>query len=73
MTYYDLLMLEYYRVLNNAWKTEIRDAARLAIQMLSDMPRAEKINKDSINKLMSIIYTQLGDRSQHWSMSPPRR
>jgi len=73
MTYYDKLMLEYYRVLNNAWKTEIRDATRLAIQMLSDMPRTEKINQDSIDKLMGIINTQLGDRSQPWSMSPPRR
>ena len=73
MNYYDKLMLEYYRVLNNAWKTEIKDAARLAIQMLSDMPRAEKINKDSIDKLMGIINTQLGDRSPPWSMSPPRR
>jgi len=54
-------MLEYYRVLNNAWKTEIKDAARLAIQMLSDMPRSEKLNKGSIDKLMSIINTQLGD------------
>ena len=72
MTYCDQLMLEYYRVLNNAWKTEIRDATRLAIQMLSDMPRAEKLNQDSIDKLMGIINTQLGDRSQHWSMSPPR-
>jgi hypothetical protein len=61
MNYYDQLMLEYYRVLNNSWKTEIRDATRLAIQMLSDMPRAEKINKDSIDKLMGIINTQLGD------------
>jgi hypothetical protein len=61
MNYYDQLMLEYYRVLNNAWKTEIKDAARLAIQMLSDMPRAEKINKYSIDKLMGIINTQLGD------------
>ena len=61
MNYYDKLMLEYYRVLNNAWKSEIKDAARLAIQMLSDMPRAEKINKDSIDKLMGIINTQLGD------------
>jgi len=60
MNYYDKLMLEYYRVLNNAWKSEIKDATRLAIQMLSDMPRAEKINKDSIDKLMSIINTQLG-------------
>ena len=73
MNYYDQLMLEYYRVLNNAWKTEIKDAARLAIQMLSDMPRAEKINQNAIDKLMGIINTQLGDRSQPWSMSPPRR
>jgi len=73
MTCYDQLMLEYYRVLNNAWKTEIRDATKLAIQMLSDMPRAEKINKNAIDKLMGIINTQFGDRSQHWSMSPPRR
>ena len=61
MNYYDKLMLEYYRVLNNAWKTEIRDATRLAIQMLSNMPRAEKFNNGSIDKLMSIINTQLGD------------
>jgi len=61
MNYYDNLMLEYYRVLNNAWKTEIKDAARIAIQMLSDMPRSEKLNKGSIDKLMSIINTQLGD------------
>ena len=54
-------MLEYYRVLNNAWKTEIRDATRLAIQMLSDMPRAEKINQNAIDKLMNIINIQLGD------------
>jgi len=73
MNYYDQLMLEYYRVLNNAWKTEIKDAARLAIQMLSDMPRAEKLNKNTIDKLMGIINTQLGDRSLHWSMSPPKR
>ena len=37
------------------------DTARLAIQMLSDMPRSEKLNKGSIDKLMSIINTQLGD------------
>ena len=53
-------MLEYYRVLNNTWKTEIIDASRLAIQMLSDMPRTERLNKDSIDKLMGIINTQLG-------------
>jgi hypothetical protein len=61
MNYYDQIMLEYYRVLNNAWKTEVRDAARLAIQMLSDMPRSEKLNKTQIDKMMDIINTQLGD------------
>ncbi len=61
MNYYDQLMLEYYRVLNNAWKTEVKDAARLAIQMLSDMPRSEKLNKNQIDKMMDIINTQLGD------------
>jgi hypothetical protein len=61
MNYYDQLMLEYYRVLNNAWKTEVRDAARLAIQMLSDMPRSEKLSKSQIDKMMDIINTQLGD------------
>ncbi len=29
--------------------------------MLRDMPRAEKLNKDAIDRLMSIINTQLGD------------
>jgi len=53
-------MLEYYRVLNNAWKTEIKDAARLAIQMLSDMPRAEKLNKNALDKLMGINQYQVG-------------
>jgi len=61
MNYYDQLMLEYYRVLNNTWKTEVRDAARLAIQMLSDMPRTEKLSKTQIDKMMDIINTQLGD------------
>jgi len=71
---HSLVLQEHYdRATHDAWKTEIKDAARLAIQMLSDMPRAEKINKESIDKLMSIINTQLGDRSLPWSMSPPRR
>ncbi len=54
-------MLEYYRVLNNAWKTEVKDAAYLAIQMLSDMPKSEKLNKNQIVKMMDIINSQLGD------------
>jgi|GEM_PF-6317902 len=60
MTYYGKLMLEQYRVLNNAWKTEIRDATRLATQMLSDMPRAEKINKNT-NARYSSFPTPIGN------------
>jgi hypothetical protein len=60
MNYYDQLMLEYYRVLNNTWRIEVRDAARLAIQMLSDMPKSEKLSKTQIDKMMDIINTQLG-------------
>ena len=41
MNYYDKLMLEYYGS-STMPGNEIKDAARLAIQMLSDMPRAEK-------------------------------
>lgn len=61
MNYYDQLMLEYYRVLNNAWKGEIRDAARLAVRMLSDMPKSEKLSKTHIEQLMQVINSRLGD------------
>jgi hypothetical protein len=61
MDYYDRVMLEYYRVLNNAWKTEIKDAARRAIQMLSDLPRHEKLSKTHIDQLIEVIGSQLGD------------
>jgi hypothetical protein len=37
-------MLEFYGVLNIAWMTEIKGAARLAINA-SDMPRAESSTK----------------------------
>jgi hypothetical protein len=61
MDYYDRVMLEYYRVLNNAWKAEIKDAARRAIQMLSDLPRHEKLAKAHIDQLIEVIGSQLGD------------
>jgi hypothetical protein len=61
MDTYDRLMLEYYRVLNNAWTTEVKDAATRAIQMLADMPRAEKMSKAHVDKIMQVIASQLGD------------
>jgi acetolactate synthase regulatory subunit len=55
-----MIMLEYYRVLNNAWKTQLSNSARLAIQMMSDIPRAEKLNQSSLDKLMDTINTRFG-------------
>ncbi len=61
MDYYDRLMLQYYRVLNNAWQREIREAATFAIQALSDLPRSERVNKRTIDALMTVINQNLGD------------
>ncbi len=61
MDYFDRMMLEYYRVLNNAWKREIKDAARFSLQALSDMPKAERLSKKTIDALLDVINQNLGD------------
>lgn len=61
MDAYDRLMLQYYRVLNNAWKAELKDAATRAIKMLSGMSAAEKLSKTHVDTLMDVISSQLGD------------
>ncbi len=61
MNSFDRMMLEYYRVLNNAWKRELREAAYLAIQMLSDMPKDERLETRNVNALMEIINQNLGN------------
>lgn len=61
MNYFDNLMLQYYQVLNNAWNKELREAARFAIQALSDIPRAERINQRTIDSLIDVINQNLGD------------
>lgn len=61
MDYFDRMMLEYYRVLNNAWKTEIKEAARVAIGMLTEMPKSERVDKRKIDALMDVINQNLGD------------
>lgn len=60
MNYFDQIMLEYYRVLNNAWQREIRDAARMAIQMLSELPRAERFDRKKLAALLAVIEQNLG-------------
>jgi hypothetical protein len=60
MNYYDRLMLDYYRVLNNAWRKELREAAYQAIQMLSELSDAERLDKGRIDALMTVINQNLG-------------
>lgn len=60
MNYFDRMMLEYYRVLNNAWKREIKEAARIAIGMLSDMPRSERMDRRKLDDLIDVINQNLG-------------
>ena len=57
---YDRLMLDYYSVLNNAWKKEIKDAARSAIIQLSGLSSHEKVNTKFLNALFFNINEQLG-------------
>ena len=61
MNYYDRMMLEYYKVLNNAWKREIKEAARAAIGMLTEMPKAERVDKRKVDLLLEVINQNLGD------------
>jgi len=61
VNYYDRMMLEYYKVLNNAWKREIKEAARAAIGMLTEMPKAERMDKRKVDLLLEVINQNLGD------------
>lgn len=60
MNYYDRLMLDYYRVLNNAWRKVLREAAYQAIQMLSELSDAERLDRGRIDALMTVINQNLG-------------
>lgn len=60
MNAFDRLMYDYYRVLNNAWKREIKESAYLAISTLADMPAAERLDTQRVNQLMAIINQNLG-------------
>lgn len=60
MSYFDRLMLEFYRVLNNAWQDSVRDAAYLAIMMLAEMPQPDRLNERIVRKWMEVIELRLG-------------
>jgi len=57
---FDRLMLEFYRVLNNAWRESVRNAAYIAIQMLAELPPQERLNEMRVRKWMEVIEKHLG-------------
>jgi hypothetical protein len=61
VNYFDRMMLEYYQVLNNAWRKEIKEAARTAIGLLSEMPKAERVDRSKVDMLLTAINQNLGD------------
>ncbi len=61
MTYFDKLIYQYYQVLNNSWKKEIKDSAKQALQMLADIPKHERINKSHIDDILNIIASNMGE------------
>jgi len=60
-TQYDRLMLQYYQVLNNAWKRKIKDATLLAIKMLSDSPDHDNFMQSDVDMMMDVVKIELGD------------
>jgi len=61
MNYFDRIMIEYYRVLNNAWQREVRESATQAIKALSDIPRHERLDRTHIDDVLSVIDSNLGE------------
>jgi len=61
LNYYDQLMYKYYLIHNNAWKKEVKDSARQAIQMLSDLPKREKLKIRHIDDILEIISSNLSE------------
>jgi hypothetical protein len=53
-------MFEYYKILNNAWKKEVKESARFAIKALSDIPKHERVKDKHIDDIVEIINQNLG-------------
>jgi hypothetical protein len=47
--------------MNNAWKTEIKDAAKAALSFLSEMPKNNKANDEFVLEMMDVINNNLGN------------
>ena len=54
-------MYEYYRVLNNAWKGQIKLSAKHAIQMLSDLPKHERLKDSHIDDIVQVVNMNMSE------------
>lgn len=61
MNQFDQMMLEYYRVLNNAWTGQVAETARKAITMLSSLKGSDRENLRIVNQMVEMIGHDLGD------------
>ena len=61
MNHFDKMMYEYYRVLNNAWKGQIKVSAKQAIQMLSDLPKHERLKNSHIDDIVQVVNMNMGE------------
>jgi hypothetical protein len=59
--YYDAVMAQYYRVLVNNWDTELGDAAKICIQMISEMAADEKFSEAKVRAVVKVIERHLGE------------
>lgn len=53
--YYDQLMRGYYKILVNTWDAKRKEALRLAIKLLSEMPRSEKVSEKMVRTVEQTI------------------
>lgn len=48
------------KILNNAWKKEVRESAKFVIKALSNIPKHERIKEKHIDDIVEIINQNLG-------------
>lgn len=61
MNKFDRLMLDYYRVLNNAWSDQVREVATKAIRMLADIPKSGRNSERVVGDIEQYINQSLGE------------
>jgi hypothetical protein len=61
MNKFDSLMFQYYQVLNNAWKDEVKDAARKVITHLASIRSTDRIDDAFVENTMFLVTQSMGE------------